>query len=117
AAAARLDPRPRRRGADSRLHANLVRAARPLVVGRAPGAASRDGLPAELVPAQPLRLRLLGAPDDRRALRRLPLPAEPPGRADAGRAPYRRRTGGAAPVDEGLGVRGPRPRPAPLPPA
>src|SRR5204863_4883534 len=59
-------------------------AVQALVVGRGPGPASRADAAAALVPAQPLRLRLLGAADDRGAVDRL---GPPPG-ASAG---FRRR--------------------------
>ena len=52
----------------ARVHAPVARAVRPVVVGGRPGAAAGDRPAALVVSAEHLRLRLLGAPDDRRAV-------------------------------------------------
>ena len=59
--------RRRRASRRARLHPHLAGAVRAVVVGRRARAAARADLPAAVVPAEHLRLRLLGAPDDRRA--------------------------------------------------
>ena len=66
----RVRPRGRRRRAEPRLHADVALAARPLVVeGGADAAARADPAPGAGA-ALDLRVRLLGTPDDRRALGR-----------------------------------------------
>ena len=64
------------------LHAHLDGAVRALVVARPPGDAARGHAPAAVVTRQHLRLRVLGAPDGRRAHRRrcVPSGARPRGR-------------------------------------
>ena len=115
--------RGRHRGV-ARLHAHLARALRRVVVARSAGAAARGDPAAALVPAQHLRLRLLGAPDDRAADRRGGAPAGArarlsrstscaPGRRRRGRAP-RCATGRAASsaLDRALHLYERRPLPA-----
>ncbi len=51
----------------ARVHAHLARALRAVAVGAAPGAAARGDPVPVVVPAQHLRLRVVGAPDDRAA--------------------------------------------------
>ena len=65
---------------DPRLHPVLAGAVRRVVVGRPAGAAAGGDPAAALVPAEHLRLRLLGPPDDRAADRRR---RPPPARAAA----------------------------------
>ena len=62
-----LDHRAGRRRGDPRVHPDLAGPVRPVVVGRPAGHPARADLPAVLVPAQHLRLGLLGAADDRGA--------------------------------------------------
>ena len=65
-----LHPRPRRAAARARLHPCLAGAVRAVVLGAGAGAAAGDHPPARLGAAEHLRLRLLGAPDDRRPVAR-----------------------------------------------
>ena len=60
-------PGARRRRAHPGVHPDLARAVRALVLGRPARAAAGADLPAALVPAQHLRLRLLGPADGRAA--------------------------------------------------
>ena len=78
AARRRLDHRPGRRHRDQGLHPDLAGAVRALVVGRPAGDPAGDHLPAVLVPAQHLRLGLLGPADGRRARGGRLLQAEQP---------------------------------------
>ena len=72
-----LHPRRRRPRARARVHARVARAVRPVVVGARAGAAAGDRPAALVGAAERLRLRLLGAPDDRGAVAR----QSPPSRA------------------------------------
>ena len=76
-----------RHRARARVHARLARAVRPVVVGSGAGAAAGDRAAALVGGAEHLRLRLLGAPDDRGAVAR-------DGTSSAARAAVR--AGGAA---------------------
>ncbi len=87
--AAGVHPGLRRRRAHPGLHPDLAGAVRPVVLGRAPGAAARADVPAALRPAQHLRLRLLGPPDRRRPHGRERPPAVPPARLRHRRAAKR----------------------------
>ncbi len=69
-AGGRVHPRRRRRRGDAGVHAHVAVAARPLVVGRRADAAARADPAAAAGAALGLLVRLLGAPDDRRALGR-----------------------------------------------
>ena len=62
----RVRARRGRSRADPGVHPDLVGALRPVALGRAAGAAARDHALAAVVPAQHLRLRMLGPPDRRR---------------------------------------------------
>ena len=62
----------RRHGAQPGVHPDLVGAVRAVVVGRAAGPAAGGDAAAAVVPAEHLRLRLLGPPDDRAADDRRP---------------------------------------------
>ena len=73
----RVHPRAGRDRARPGVHAPVAGAVRPVVVGPRPRAAHRDRAAAGALPAQRLRLRLLGAPDDRRAVGRQSAPARP----------------------------------------
>ena len=81
-----LRPRARRRRGGAGVHPDLAGAVRRVDLGAGARAARRADPAAALVPAQPLRLRLLGAADDRRALRRGVRAALPPAAVRAGRA-------------------------------
>ena len=96
-----LDPGPRRRGSHPGVHPALAGPVRPVVVGRPARHPARADLPAVLVPAQHLRLGLLGPADHRRAGRRPVVPAVPAAAVHHRRAEDRRPAR-------------PRPRPAPL---
>ena len=62
-----IHPRAGGNRACARLHACLDGAVRAVAVGAGAGASARDRAAAQLGAAEHLRLRLLGAPDDRRA--------------------------------------------------
>ncbi len=63
----RARARTRRDRAVARVHAHLVGAVRAVAVGATAGAAARGDPVPVVVPAQRLRLRVVGAPDDRAA--------------------------------------------------
>ena len=92
-----LHPGVRRHRGQPGVHADLAGAVRPVVLGRPAGDAAGDDLPAEVVPAQRLRLGLLG-PADRGAAdrRRGAAPGAAAGRG-ARRAAHRRDRAAAAP--------------------
>ena len=104
AAAPRLRPASRRASRRTPgVHPDLAGAVRPVALGRPAGDAARADAAAEVVPAQRLRLGLLGPPDRRADHGRL---APPPGAAAAVRrstscAPA---TPGAAPATTGSGA-------------
>ena len=93
-AAARLDHGPRRHRGDPRVHPDLAGPVRPVVLGRPAGHAARADLPAGLVPAERLRLGLLGPADDRPADRRRLAPPGPVAAVRPRRAARRRRPTG-----------------------
>ena len=74
-----LHPRAGRHRGHPGLHPAVAGAVRGVAVGRPAGTAARGDAAAAVVPAQHLRLRLLGPPDDRAAHRReRPPPGAPP---------------------------------------
>ena len=110
-----LRARRRRPGAGTGLHAHVAGPRRAVVMGPDPGAAAgADPAPASR-PAEHLRLRLLGAPDDRRAHRGRRPPPDPAAPVRSRRAAHRRPTAGAAVAAHGRRqVRAARPHPPPL---
>ncbi len=86
-----VHPRLRRRRAQPGVHPAVAGALRPLVVGRPADDAARDDLPAVLVPAERLRLGVLGTADRRPADDRGHRPTVPPDRDRHRRAPHRPR--------------------------
>ncbi len=72
----RVHPRCGRRRGKPRVHADVALAPRPLVVEHRPDPAARADPAADVGTALGLLLRLLGAPDDRRALDRDGAPAD-----------------------------------------
>ena len=66
-AGGRLDPRPGRHRGHPGVHPDLAGDVRPVVMGRPAGHPAGADLPAGLVPAERLRLGVLGAADDRPA--------------------------------------------------
>ena len=90
--------RPRRAGARARVHAALVGPVRRVVVAGVARHSPRTDPPAPLDPAEHLRLRLLGASDDRSAHDREHLPAARRHRYLAGRVAHRGSTSRAPPA-------------------
>ncbi len=93
-----------RAGGEPRLHPDLAGHVRRVALGRPAGHPARADLPAGLVPAQHLRLGLLGPADDRGARhRQLPAPGPQAPVRPAGTA-HRRHPAGPSqrPVGEGL---------------
>ncbi len=93
--------RPRAR---ARVHAPVAGAVRAVVVGSGAGAAAGDRPAALVGAAERLRLRLLGAPDDRRAVARQSPPAGAPAAVRPGRAARARSAGRASAARPGAAV-------------
>ena len=107
----RVDPGRRRDRGPPGLHPDLAGAVRAVVVGRPAGPAAGADLPARLVPAQRLRLGLLGPADDRPADDRRRAPPGPAAAVRPGRAAHRpagRAHAGRRRLDEGVRPAGPR---------
>ncbi|TMK87336.1 MAG: hypothetical protein E6G44_00340 [Actinobacteria bacterium] len=92
----RLRPRVRRARTGSGLHPPVVLVVRVVVVGPGAGPAARGDLPSPVVPAEHLRLRLLGPPDARGAHRRRGASSGPADRVRHRRAPHRPGSGAGA---------------------
>ena len=106
--AARRAVRARRGGARALagVHEDVARAVRAVVVGRPAGDAARADLPAAVVPAEHLRLRLLGAADGRRARRRRGATGRRVRSPSTDRrAPHRRAARDALPASRASGAR------------
>ncbi|CAM5296246.1 hypothetical protein SNARM312S_07097 [Streptomyces narbonensis] len=85
----RMGARPRRYRRSPGLHPDLAGPLRLVALGGPARTAPRAALPAEVVPAQHLRLRLLGTADDRAAHRGFREAPGPPRALPAGRAAHR----------------------------
>ena len=100
-------PRPRRAGVHPGVHPDLARAVRRLVLGRPAGAAAGAHLPAEVVPAQRVRLGLLGPADGGAAHDRVEPAPGPPASVHRGQSAHRR----PRPPQGHLRAAGPAPAP------